>query len=249
RGTSHWIRYDLGHTYSIANIDIWNFNHPDSIDMGIRDAVIDVSLDGVTWTSMGQFTVPRANGSTLYAGAKSVHNLGFQPVRYLLITPITNYGGSSCYGFSEIKMHLAGSLLPVTISDIAVNCKNNKPSLTWKSEKEKDIIAYEILGSDNAENWKVYQTVTPKGSGKYAAILDEHTPSYLRIRALEVTNNNTVSDIVLNDCSNGLNVFSASPNPFEQQFSLTHTPSLRSVPQRVLIRDVGGRIVYTQYLS
>lgn len=249
RGTSHWIRYDLGRNYSIANIDIWNFNHPDSLGMGIRDAHIDISTDGVTWTSMGQFTVPRATGSTLYPGAKSVHSLGFQPARYILITPVNNHGGGSCFGMAEIQFHLSGSLLPVTFTDLKTECSGTNTTVTWESKSEKNIIKYNILASDDAKNWSIIQTVEAKGRGKYTVSINQSSiPYYIKISAEEYDQKTTESEITINECQYASDLVKIQPNPFINQFDLLFS-SAEVKPQSIRLMDLSGRVVFTRKIS
>ena len=247
RGTGHWIRYDLGRNYSIANIDIWNFNHPDSLNLGIRDAYIDISLDGVTWTSMGQFTVPRATGSTLYPGAKSVHSLGFQPARHVLITPINNHGGSTCFGFAEIQFHLSGSFLPVVFSDLQSTCFGTNVSFSWKSNNEKNIVSYEVLGSDDATSWTQLSTHPSKGSGNYEALLNKNDALYyLKIVAHEQDGKFTESEITVNECNNLSASVKLQPNPFSSYFDIILPVSESVKPQSLRILDLSGREIYKQ---
>ena len=246
RGNSHWIRYDLGQNYNISNVDIWNFNHPDSLNMGVKDAYIDISLNGVTWTNVGQFTVPRANGSTLYSGVKAVQNLGFQQARYVLITPFTNYGGGSCFGIAEVQFNLTAPTLPVTISDLNTQCGGDDATITWKSHEEKDIASYEILGSDDANDWRIIKTVQPKGSGIYSEGLGQNAPYYLRVQAVEVNRNLITTDIVVNDCSFNKSAIEISPNPFSNQFTLSLLQSESVKPKNMRIIDITGKEVFNQ---
>jgi hypothetical protein len=239
----------LGYNYSIANIDVWNFNHPDSLNMGIKDAYIDISLDGVTWTNMGQFTVPQANGSTLYAGAKAIHTLGLQPARYILITPTTNYGGGNCYGMAEVQFNLSTSFLPVTITDVSTSCLGENALISWKSEEEKDIISYEILASNDAASWSTIHTLQAKGSGLYEANLGQNTPYYLRVQAIEQGGKLITSDIVVNECSIDASFVTVKPNPFTQQFTVSLTQSTTVQPNNIRILDLSGREVFSQTLS
>ena len=102
-GQTHWIRYDFGQSIAMHDFHIWNMNHPDYLDDGVKDILIEYSSDGNGWTAVDTFTCPRANGSGFYRGFRGP-DLGGISARYLLITPISNYGGG-CYGFSEIKIY------------------------------------------------------------------------------------------------------------------------------------------------
>lgn len=107
-GDTHWIKYDLGYTYTIYNTKFWNSNDPSHLDYGIMNYTVDYSLDGTTWTTLGNFIANQASGLPQYEGDFGPNFNGIT-ARYILITPTSNYGGS-CFGFSEILFNLDGTL-------------------------------------------------------------------------------------------------------------------------------------------
>lgn len=128
RGTGHWILYDFKDMYALEKSTFWNFNTPTrlnhyrnmswslnllqgSLEDGLKDIFIDISLDGVTWQEWGRFTLPKANGSGFYEGSAGPDFNG-KIARYVLITARNNYGGT-CYGLSEVRFNAT----PATVSD------------------------------------------------------------------------------------------------------------------------------------
>jgi hypothetical protein len=95
--------YDLGGIHSIFDIHIWNMNHPDFLNFGFKELQVDYSQDGITWTTAGTYTVPKAFASSFYEGYRGI-NLNGQQTRYLLFTGISNYQGP-CFGLAEIKAY------------------------------------------------------------------------------------------------------------------------------------------------
>jgi Secretion system C-terminal sorting domain len=104
RPVSHFIMYDFGKVYKLGQMEIWNSNDPAHLDWGMRDVVIDYSIDGETWLNAGNYTFEQASGLSTYEGAEGPH-LNDVEGRYLLITAVNNYGGE-CFGLGE--MHVAG---------------------------------------------------------------------------------------------------------------------------------------------
>ena len=102
-GTSHWVRFDLGSQRSLHDIHLWNINHPDYLDDGIRNMLIDISSNGTAWTQVDTFTIARANGSGFYTGSAGPDLAGIN-ARYVLLTALDNHGGG-CVGLSEIKIY------------------------------------------------------------------------------------------------------------------------------------------------
>lgn len=127
RGNTHWIMYDFKDIYSLHQSTFWNFNTPTrlnhynneswsynllqgSLEDGLKDVFIDISLDGVNWQEWGRFTLQKANGSGFYQGNAGPDFNG-KIARYVLITARNNYGGT-CYGLGEVRIEAT----PATIS-------------------------------------------------------------------------------------------------------------------------------------
>jgi hypothetical protein len=101
-GLTHWIKYDFGQSYPLHDVVFWNLNHPEYADDGIKDVIIEYSMNGTTWNLFDTVTIPRAPLSGFYEGVWGP-DLGGINARYLLLTALNNYGGG-CYGLSEIKV-------------------------------------------------------------------------------------------------------------------------------------------------
>ena len=65
-----WIQYEFDTPYQFHQMHVWNFNSDSEtfLGEGVKDALIQTSLDGQTWTSLGQVQLTRANGAHTYSG-------------------------------------------------------------------------------------------------------------------------------------------------------------------------------------
>jgi len=99
----HWILYDFGEVYKMYSSTVWNLNSPEHLDWNTKKAMIHYSLDGTEWNSFGDVRFSQAPGVPIYEGAEGPDFEGLK-ARYLVITPISNYGGE-CYGFGEIRIY------------------------------------------------------------------------------------------------------------------------------------------------
>ena len=102
RPVSHFIMYDFDNVYALGQMKIWNTNDPSHLDWGMRDVMIDYSIDGENWTLAGVYTFAQASGLSTYEGEEGP-NLNNIEARYLLITALNNYCGT-CYGLSEFRV-------------------------------------------------------------------------------------------------------------------------------------------------
>ncbi len=153
RPVSHWIMYDLGYEYVLDSTYIWNFNTWGMSDVGIQEAVIDYSLDGVNWTTLDSFIIDQASASVKYQGMQGP---GFEhePARYVLLTALSNWGNTSCTGLSEIKFGISETVYtetPVELSNsrlvVTPNPVNNLANVSIKSEHTPERVSlFDISG-------------------------------------------------------------------------------------------------------
>ncbi len=101
-GVSHWILYDFGQIYRLNDVHIWNYNEPDYLGQGLKDVLIDYSMDGSNWANAGTFTFEQATGLSTYEGSQGP-DLGGINAQFVLITALDNWGGDACYGLSEVR--------------------------------------------------------------------------------------------------------------------------------------------------
>ncbi len=98
-GTRHWIQYDLGMEHKLWASHIWNYNVVGGVNEGFQSVTIDHSMDGVNWTSLGNFNWSLASGDPDYPGF-SGPDFGGVRARYVLVTSQDNIG--SCRGISKM---------------------------------------------------------------------------------------------------------------------------------------------------
>ncbi|MCF6295535.1 MAG: T9SS type A sorting domain-containing protein [Flavobacteriaceae bacterium] len=157
-GETHWIMYDFGYIYALTTSKLWNANEPNNLDYGIKDYTIDYSLDGNTWSYLGNFTLNQANGLSNFEGEDGP-DFDNVSARYLLITPTSNYGGD-CFGFSELKIEL-GDPTDTIDEEIGFNAlvfpnpfdtDLNIKIVTLFQDKPITYALYDILGRVITEN-------------------------------------------------------------------------------------------------
>ncbi|MFQ6035968.1 MAG: LamG-like jellyroll fold domain-containing protein [Sedimentisphaerales bacterium] len=100
-----WIQYEFDRVYKLHEMQVWNYNA--SIELilgfGIKDATIEHSVDGVTWTTLATVEFARAPGAPGYAANTTVDFTGVV-AKYVKITANSNWGGVlPQYGLSEVR--------------------------------------------------------------------------------------------------------------------------------------------------
>ncbi len=102
RGVSHWLQLELEEYKALGNIYLWNIADPDHLNDGSSTLAIDISVDGEVWTEVTNLTLEIGQDDGIYEG-EEVGNLNGVTAKYVLITSLTNHGGS-CHGLSELKI-------------------------------------------------------------------------------------------------------------------------------------------------
>ncbi len=102
RGNTHWLMYDLGNTFELNTVHIWNYNVEGQTGSGFRDVYVDYSNDGINWETLGFYQWPEASGNPGYSGFDFNELRGIR-ARYILFTPTDNFDTSTCMGLSEIE--------------------------------------------------------------------------------------------------------------------------------------------------
>ena len=117
RGNGHWILYELEQMESIDEIRLWNFNHPDRLADGIKQLLIDISLDGNTWVPLDTIDLQQASGANDYMGQVVSGLDGAFTAKYILFTALSNHGGS-CAGLSEVRFNLSQTTVPTIENEL-----------------------------------------------------------------------------------------------------------------------------------
>ncbi len=104
-GTEVWIQYEFDQAYPLHEMLIWNSNQlvEAFIGFGIKEAVIETSLDGDTWAAVEETTAfSQGTGLDDYT-ANTVVSLGGVIAQHVRITSKSGYGSVGQMGLSEVS--------------------------------------------------------------------------------------------------------------------------------------------------
>ena len=115
--SNEWFRIDLGQVMPIDHVKIWNFNWDldgwTTLERGVKDVDFYVSssmtdpghyyTNSALWTLAVNAVVAKAPGLDTYTGEPDISLNGVEG-RWLLMYPLSNHGGDSYAGISEIQV-------------------------------------------------------------------------------------------------------------------------------------------------
>ena len=105
--------FDLGSVQPLGQLCIWNYGDLSDLGSCVKDVQVSYSEDNVTYQTFGVFTLAQASAedaqkhggfiASNLADTGLPIDLGGIAARYLVLTPVSNYGGSK-YGLSEVRV-------------------------------------------------------------------------------------------------------------------------------------------------
>ena len=187
-----WIQYDFDAAVRLNEILIWNHNSEveEYFGLGIQNATIEYTADGLSWQSLTDLTLARAPGDDEYAANNSipVNDLTVEGVR---INALSSFEGlvPNMYGLSEVQF----LIVPLQAADpVPTNSQmvlTLDPTLSWMAGR--DAVSHELYFSTD-EAAVADETATPitllETSYELAA-LDVNTVYYWKV------NENTGSEV------------------------------------------------------
>jgi hypothetical protein len=99
------ITWDLGATYNVANMRVWNYNESDggNTSRGIRTTDVSTSTDSLSYTPLANVGLDKSPGLDTVDFSQVV-SLGDVSARFIRFNNIVNWGGSNNFvGLSEIQ--------------------------------------------------------------------------------------------------------------------------------------------------
>jgi hypothetical protein len=133
-----WIQYDFNKLYKLHQMLVWNYNGQFVLSgFGVKDANIEYSEDGQTWTQLSSTTqFERAPGTVGYEYNTIVDFNGLA-VKSVKINALTKWGGDIYpqSGLSEVRF----TYIPVRARDPYPSDMNDVPvdvTLSWRAGRE-----------------------------------------------------------------------------------------------------------------
>jgi len=100
-----WIQYEFNKVHKLHQMRVWNYNAQGLNTMyGLKDVTIEYSLDGSSYTQLGNYEFAKASGTATYAPNTTV-DFGNELAKYVRIHANSNWSGGMLdqYGLSEVQ--------------------------------------------------------------------------------------------------------------------------------------------------
>lgn len=143
--------------------------------------------------------------------------------------------------------------LPLTLIDFSALKNGNTVQLQWSTAAEQNTASFEIDRSSNGNDFSPVGSLTAAGNSSeiknYTFTDIPPAGSWLyRLKMIDQDERFTYSPILRIDAGATAHPFSAWPNPFRQQLTLT-AEAAEPTKTRLTIRDISGRVLSQQDLT
>ncbi|HON90200.1 MAG TPA: discoidin domain-containing protein [Sedimentisphaerales bacterium] len=133
-----WIRYEFDKAYKLDKLQVWNSNQAleSILGFGAKDVTVECSLDGQTWTSLGDFQFPRAPGAATYLPDEPVDFDG-AIAKFVKLTINSNWGGIVAqYGLSEVRFFFVPVQARQPVPAVGATGVDLDAELSWRPGRE-----------------------------------------------------------------------------------------------------------------
>ena len=102
-GEAVWIAYEFDKVYELTEMQVWNSNTDQEYraGIGIKDVTIEISLDGLAWTALGDYVFEQGTSEPNYK-ANTTIDFGGQLAQHVRLNVNSGYGVYPFYGLSEV---------------------------------------------------------------------------------------------------------------------------------------------------
>ena len=141
--------------------------------------------------------------------------------------------------------------LPVELLSFTGNCSSDQTQLIWKTASENNSNFFEVLKSQDGENWRVINTQAAAGFSStlqtYSFVETEKSNgAYYRLNQVDFNGDNKLYDPIFVDCEGNTSQLNTYPNPSKDGFNIAINDSKFVGESTLIIRDAMGKVVLTK---
>jgi len=133
-----WIQFEFAKAEKLDRVHIWNHNtQTESIlGFGIKEALIETSVDGETWSELGTVELAQAPGKANYTGEDIALNGVVSKV--VKITGLSNYSllGLPQRGLAEVRFYAVPMRARLEIPEVGATDVDPLVDLSWRAGRE-----------------------------------------------------------------------------------------------------------------
>jgi len=133
-----WIQYTFDSVYKLSEMRVWNYNvvFEPVLGFGLKDVIIEYSVDGTTWTVLKETQFARAPGLENNP-ADTIVDFGGVGAKFVRLTAKSNWGGFVAqFGLSEVQFYYTPVNPRQPVPAAGATGVNENTSLSWRAGRE-----------------------------------------------------------------------------------------------------------------
>ena len=182
-GNKAWIEYEFSKVNKLYEMWVWNYNSSNEpmIGYGIKEAVIEYSVDGANWELLGtSHEFARGLGADGYA-CNTIIDLGGVAAKYVRITANSNWGSIlNQFGLSEVRFYSIPVCAREPNPDSGATDVSVDAVLSWRPGREA-VVHDVCLDTDEQAVIDGTAPVFTVAEASYAPFLDLNSTYYWRV--------------------------------------------------------------------
>ncbi len=136
-GEAVWISYAFDMPYELSEMWVWNSNTDQEYraGIGLKDVTIETSLDGETWSTLGDFVFEQGTSAPNYM-ANTIIDFGGLVAQYVRLNVNSGYGIFPFYGLSEVCFKSFPHRASHPVPDDGSLDRDAMLTLSWRSGRD-----------------------------------------------------------------------------------------------------------------
>jgi hypothetical protein len=146
-----WIQFAFDRLHKLDKMLVWNSNQAleSILGLGAKDVKVEYSVDGETWTALGDFEFGQATGFADYAANTTIEFSGV-PAKFVKLTIGSNFGGLLAqYGLSEVRFYSVPVVAREPQPAAGATGVNPQVQFNWRAGREA--ASHKVFVSDNQQ--------------------------------------------------------------------------------------------------
>ncbi|MBU3658483.1 MAG: T9SS type A sorting domain-containing protein [Flavobacteriales bacterium] len=144
--------------------------------------------------------------------------------------------------------------LPVELLSFNGYCENEQVKLAWTTASENNSSYFEVLKSQDGENWNVVNSQAAAGFSTelqmYSFVdFEKSNAAYYRLNQVDFNGDHKLYDAIFVDCENESDKLLTFPNPSKNGFNITLNDTKLKGDATLVIRDAMGKVVIEKSIS
>ncbi len=146
-----WIQYAFDRVYKLHELWVWNYNGDLEflVGFGIKDVTVEYSMDGASWTVLGEFEFAQGTSSPDYTPNTTV-DFGGVLAQYVRLVVNSSFKTSGRHGLSEVRFLAIPTYARQPDPGVGETDVDTEAVLTWRAGRDAALHEVYLSAAESA---------------------------------------------------------------------------------------------------